>query len=183
MRTLYIICIFHTIVVTCRETLSCHISEMCSEEKGKNILFRNLIYEISRFYFHTINFELLYIEFVLHSVGETWSYKYPQLVSDTGLDRGMRCDEAPILRSVNCKESGRPRLTHHHRVEWNEAKWMSVEKWCNEIWLWESERNPEKYLPRLRFVSTTKPTWSDRDENSEPNGGSREPNRLRHRAA
>ena len=57
-------------------------------------------------------------------------------------------------RSVNSKGAGRPRLTHHHKGWWNETKWMR--------WVWrndgkkfvvgENGRNPEKNLPRPRFV-------------------------------
>ena len=39
--------------------------------------------------------------------------KYPQLVSDTGTGKGIRCDETPFYgRSVNSKEAGES-LTHH----------------------------------------------------------------------
>ena len=57
-------------------------------------------------------------------------------------------------RLVNSKGAGRPRLTHHHKGGWNETKWMR--------WVWrnggmkfvvvENGRNPEKNLPRPRFV-------------------------------
>ena len=36
-------------------------------------------------------------------------------------------------RSVNSKDVGRSRLTHHHKSGWNEMNEMSVEKWWNEI--------------------------------------------------
>ena len=57
-------------------------------------------------------------------------------------------------RSVVSKDTGRWRLIHHHRGGWNKSKWMR--------WVWrsgaikfvarENGRNPEKNLPRLRFV-------------------------------
>ena len=57
-------------------------------------------------------------------------------------------------RSVCSKGAGRPRLTHHHKGWWNETKWMR--------WVWrnggmtfvvgENGRNPDKNLPRSRFV-------------------------------
>ena len=71
-------------------------------------------------------------------------------------------------RSVSNKGAGRPCLTHHHEGGWNETKWMR--------WLWrnggmkfvvgENGRNPEKTYSDP-VSSTTKPTWSDRDANSE----------------
>ena len=57
-------------------------------------------------------------------------------------------------RSVSSKGASRPRLMHHHKGWWNETKWMR--------WVWrnggikfvvgENGRNPEKNLPRPRFV-------------------------------
>ena len=59
-------------------------------------------------------------------------------------------------RSMNSKDAGRPRPTHHqgaNKMKWNETKWIR--------WVWrnggmklvaeENGRNPEKNLPRLRF--------------------------------
>ena len=83
-----------------------------------------------------------------------WSLKYPQLVSNTRSGWGMRCDEAPIYRSVSSKGAGRPRLTHHHNGGWNETKWMKWE-WRNggmKFVVGENGRNPVKNLPRPRFV-------------------------------
>ena len=57
-------------------------------------------------------------------------------------------------RSVNSKSAGRPRLTHHHKGWWNETKWMKWE-WRNggmKFVVGENERNPEKNLPRPRFI-------------------------------
>ena len=57
-------------------------------------------------------------------------------------------------RSVNSKGVGRPRLTHHHKGGWNETKWMRC-VWRNggmKFVVGENGRNPEKHLPRPRFV-------------------------------
>ena len=51
--------------------------------------------------------------------------KYPQLVSNTGPGRGMK----PLYwRSVNSKDAGGARLTHHHKgqTKWNEINEMRV---------------------------------------------------------
>ena len=59
---------------------------------------------------------------------------YSQLVSDTGLGRGMGCDEAPILKIS--KDSGNPAcrtIIEAVEMKWNEINEMSVEKWWNEI--------------------------------------------------
>ena len=82
-------------------------------------------------------------------------YKYPQLVSNTqGRVKGWHAMKPLYYSSVSSKGAGRPRLTHHHKGWWNETKWMR--------WVWrngemkfvvgENGRNPEKNLPRLRFV-------------------------------
>ena len=57
-------------------------------------------------------------------------------------------------RSVSSKGAGRPHLMHHHKRWWNQTKWMR--------WVWrnggmkfvvgENGRNPEKNLPRPRFI-------------------------------
>ena len=75
--------------------------------------------------------------------------------------------EPQIEGLVNSKDASRPRLTHHHRDEWNETKWMR--------WMWrnggmkfvaeENGRNPEKNLPRLRFVRH-ETSWRNRYTNS-----------------
>ena len=57
-------------------------------------------------------------------------------------------------RSVNSKGAGRLRLSHHHKGGWNETKWMRW-VWRNggmKFVVWENGRNPEKNLPRPRFV-------------------------------
>ena len=102
--------------------------------------------------------------------------KYPQLVSNTRSGRGMRCDEAPCDRSVSTKRAGRPSLSHHHKGWWNETKWMR--------WVWrnggmkflvgENGRNPEKNLPRPRFVHhETHMKWPRRELGTPAVGGER----------
>ena len=57
-------------------------------------------------------------------------------------------------RSVSSKDAGRPRLTHHHKGRWNETKWTRW-VWRNggmKVVVGENGRNPEKKLPRPRFV-------------------------------
>ena len=57
-------------------------------------------------------------------------------------------------RSVSSKSAGRPRLTHHHKGWGNETKWMRW-GWRNggmKFVVGENGRNPEKNLPRPRFV-------------------------------
>ena len=57
-------------------------------------------------------------------------------------------------RSVSSKGTGRPRLMHHHKGWWNETKWMRW-GWRNggmKFVAGENGRNPEKNLPRPRFV-------------------------------
>ena len=54
-------------------------------------------------------------------------------MSDTGPGRGMRCNEAPLFRSVNRKDASRPHLTHHHKGRWNERnEWDE----CGEMVEW-----------------------------------------------
>ena len=70
-------------------------------------------------------------------------------------------------RSVSSKGAGRPCLTHHHKGGWNETKWMSVEKWWNEICgrgKWEKPREKPTQTP----FRPPSPTWRDRDANSGP---------------
>ena len=71
-----------------------------------------------------------------------------------GRDEGWDAMKPLYYRSVSSKGAGRPSLTHHRNVWWNETKWMR--------WVWrnggmkfvvgENGRNPEKNLPRLWFV-------------------------------
>ena len=79
-------------------------------------------------------------------------------------------------RSVSSKGAGRPRLTHHHMGWWNETKWMK--------WVWrnggmkfvvgENGRNPEKNLPRSRFVHhETHMEWPRRELGIPAVGGER----------
>ena len=79
-------------------------------------------------------------------------------------------------RSVSNKGAGRPRLTHHHKGRWNETKWMR--------WVWrnggmkcvvgENGRNPEKNLPRSRFVHhETHMEWPRRELATPAVGGER----------
>ena len=74
------------------------------------------------------------------------------------------------------KGAGRPRLTHHHKGWWNETKWMR--------WVWrnggmkfvvgENGRNPEKNLPRPRFVHhETHMEWPRRELGTTVMGGER----------
>ena len=71
-----------------------------------------------------------------------------------GRVKGWDAMKPLYYRSVSSKGAGRPRLMHHHKGWWNETKWMR--------WVWrnggmkfvvgEYGRNPEKNLPRPRFV-------------------------------
>ena len=77
--------------------------------------------------------------------------KYPQLVSNI---EGWDAMKPLYCRSVSSKDAGRPRLTHHHKGGWNETKWMRW-VWRNggmKFMVGENGRNPEKNLPRPRFV-------------------------------
>ena len=131
-------------------------------------------------------FLVLYIDYEYQTWGNSYlcwyvytldiNIIYPQLVSNTRSGRGMRCDEAPYYRSVSSTGAGRPRLTHHHKGWWNETKWMR--------WVWrnggikfvvgESGRNPEKNLPRPRFVHhETHIEWPRRELGTPEVGGER----------
>ena len=67
-------------------------------------------------------------------------------------------------RSVNSKDTGWPRLTLHHRGEWNE--WDE----CGEIVEWnlwqEKMRGTRRKTYSDSVSSTMKSRWSDRDANS-----------------
>ena len=77
-------------------------------------------------------------------------------------------------RSVSSKGAGRPRLTHHHKGWWNETKWMR-RVWRNggmKFVIGENERNPEKNLPRPRFVHhETHVEWPRRELGTPAVGG------------
>ena len=79
-------------------------------------------------------------------------------------------------RSVSSKGAGQPHLTHHHKGWWNETKWMRWEcrnggmKFVAE----ENGRNPEKNLPRPRFVHhETHMEWPRSKLGTPPVGGER----------
>ena len=97
-------------------------------------------------------------------------------MSNTRSGRGMRCDEAPDYRSVISKGAGRPRLTHHLKGWWNETKWM---RWVRrnggmKFAVGENGRNPEKNLPRPRFVHhETHMEWPRRELGTSAVGGER----------
>ena len=98
-----------------------------------------------------------------------FTYEYPQLVSETEPDRGIKCDEASLLKV--CEYKGcRPRLTRSHMVGLNDMKWKEM----NELSVRNSEikfvvgktgETPRKTYPDS-VLSTTKPTWSDEFEDN-----------------
>ena len=79
-------------------------------------------------------------------------------------------------RSVSSKGAGRPRLTLHHKGWWNETKWMRW-VWRNggmKFMVGENGSNPEKNLPRPRFVHhETHMEWPRRELGTPAVGGER----------
>ena len=94
-----------------------------------------------------------------------------QLMFDTGPGRGMRWDEAPtfVCEKQGCRPTT-PDAPSQGRMKWNETRWMR--------WVWENGgtkfvagengRNPEKNLPRFRFVHTE---WPRRELGTPEVGG------------
>ena len=73
-----------------------------------------------------------------------------QLLSDTGLSRGMGCDEAPIL-TVSEQKGMAAKHTCCIITGADELNEMGVEKWWNDICVVENRRIPEKNLSRPCF--------------------------------
>ena len=74
--------------------------------------------------------------------------------------------------SVNNEDAGRPRLTYSLKGGWNETKWMSVEKWWNDIYGMEKrEKLREKPIQTPFVHHKTHMKWPRRELGTPAVGG------------
>ena len=69
-------------------------------------------------------------------------------------------------------------ITGADEMKWNDMKEMSMEKWWNQICGGENGRNPEKNLPRLRFIHHENHIMEWQTRTRDPGGGRPACNRL-----